>query len=137
MHVAGIALQPNPYTVPDMCATHVRQGQMRGDVFVFVRLVVGLQQRPKVRLRKCEVNGDDLIDREDVVAVDLANQPQREQDQERKEHTRDHGWLYFRYKTANVANGCARSEDSVAQDAGYVLLGMILNHLGLGGVVPA
>ena len=48
---------------------------MRDDVLVLIRLVVGLQQRPKVRLREREVNGDDLIDREDVVAVDLANQP--------------------------------------------------------------
>ena len=71
VHVAGIALQPNPHAVHDVRATHVRQGQVRGDVFVFVCLVVGLQQRPKVRLRECEVNGDDLIDRENVVAVDL------------------------------------------------------------------
>ena len=75
VHVARIALQPNPHAVHDVRATHVHQGQMRGDVLVLVRLVVGLQQRPKVRLRKREVNGDDLIDREDVVAVDLANQP--------------------------------------------------------------
>ena len=77
VHVARIALQPNPHAVHDVRATHVCQGQMRGDVLVLVCVVVGLQQRPKVRLGKRQVDCDDLVDRENVVAVDLANQSQR------------------------------------------------------------
>ena len=36
VHVAGIALQPNPHAAMT-CVPYIRQGQMRGDVFVFVR----------------------------------------------------------------------------------------------------
>ena len=54
-----------------MRAADVRQGQMGSDVFVFIGIVVRLEQGPKIRLRKFEVDADNLVDVEDVVPIDL------------------------------------------------------------------
>ena len=54
-----------------MRAADVRQGQMGSDVFIFIGIVVRLEQRPKIRLWEFQVDADYLVDVEDVVPIDL------------------------------------------------------------------
>ena len=71
MRVARVSFEPHAHAVHDVGTTHVSEGQHGWDVLVFVRRVMGLQIPPKVVLRKSQVNRDDLVNREDVVAIDL------------------------------------------------------------------
>ena len=44
---------------------------MGSDVFVFIGIVVRLEQVPEIRLWEFEVDADYLVDVEDVVPIDL------------------------------------------------------------------
>ena len=71
MRVARVSFEPHAHAVHDVGPTHVSEGEHGWDVLVFIRRVKGLQIPPKVVLRKGQVNRDDLVNREDVVAIDL------------------------------------------------------------------
>ena len=71
MKIARVPFEPHAHAVHDVCSTHVSEGEHGRDVLVFVGHVIELQISPKFFLRKGQLDGDDLVKREDVVAVKL------------------------------------------------------------------
>ena len=78
--VAGVALESDPDAVDGMRPTDVGKRQVGDDVLVLVRVVIVLQFGPEVGLREIQVHADDLINREDVVPVDLRLKPEGRQE---------------------------------------------------------
>ena len=80
MAVAGVALESDPDAVDGMRPTDVGKRQVGDDVLVLVRVVIVLQLGPEVGLREIQVHADDLINRENVVPVDLRLKPEGRQE---------------------------------------------------------